>query len=92
MSLDELAATLAAYYDVKASLRLDYDRAEAALIAKMQADKKKSLELGDYSFRLEPIPVVSCRSCGHELASPAGMADHHPMRIKIVKAKKEQVT
>lgn len=87
--LDELACTLAALHEVRADLRLDFDRAEAALIAQMQKENKKTLDFGSYSFRLESIPVVSCRSCGHGLEPPPGMADHHPVRIKI---KKKELT
>lgn len=85
--LDGLAVHLAALYEVRQDLRDDFDRAEAALIAKLQSENKKTFEMEGYTFRLEAIPIVACRSCGHAIEAPAGLPDHTPMRIKITKKK-----
>ena len=64
-----------------------FDAYEGELIRQLTAAKIKSLEQDGYRLRLVRQPVVSCRSCGHDLGTPIWvLPGFEPQRLEIKKA------
>lgn len=85
-SLADDVAALIAYHETRLDVREDFDRAEARVLRGMAEEKQRTIEAGEYVLRVEPIPVVACRACGHALERPPFVpADFVPQRIEITK-------
>jgi hypothetical protein len=64
-----------------------FDQYQQGLIHALEKAGLKSIEHCGWTLKRVPIPMVSCRSCGHALESPEGMPNHRPERIQINRTK-----
>jgi len=87
-TLSRLFAYLIAMKHRRSNLSEQYAALEAYLITQMREQGLKEARYKDFTIRRTAVPVVSCRSCGHELPTTPGISpEHQPEKLTISQKK-----